>query len=281
MAKTPTEKLLDALLSHAKGVERFAESEGARIVELLDTRALRDLEGLVLQRMRGMAKGQAFTLRQMTDLRVALSNRIGGVMRYANSNLAASMQRFATVDAKFALKALKMAVPGRALEKPTVRALRLASSRHPILGSTMDGWFGRLSASTQFNVAAEIRKGIAFGESVDEIAARVERVLDVTRAQAKTIALTSVKHVSAQTQREVWLANSDIVDREMFTAVLDDRTTEICADHDGEVYKTGDGPYPPLHWRCRSRRMPMVKGDRVPSKEAVREAAFPTTVDVS
>lgn len=42
---------------------------------------------------------------------------------------------------------------------------------------------------------------------------------------------------------------------EQFVAVLDSRTTKLCRGLDGNRYKVGAGPVPPLHMNCRSNRV--------------------------
>ena len=58
---------------------------------------------------------------------------------------------------------------------------------------------------------------------------------------------------------------SDIVQAYQYSAVLDDRTTEFCAAHDGRIFKEND-PYidliwPPNHFNCRSLFIPVVEGE--------------------
>ena len=50
-----------------------------------------------------------------------------------------------------------------------------------------------------------------------------------------------------------------------FSAILDDRTTDICNDFDKRIYKAND-PYideitPPLHYNCRSLFVPIIEGE--------------------
>ena len=66
---------------------------------------------------------------------------------------------------------------------------------------------------------------------------------------------TGATMVQTETRRRFIQANQFMVERERFTATLDSRTTKICARTDGKVYKVGEGPEPPLHWRCRSIRV--------------------------
>jgi SPP1 gp7 family putative phage head morphogenesis protein len=55
----------------------------------------------------------------------------------------------------------------------------------------------------------------------------------------------------------------DIMAGEMFSAIMDDRTTEICQALDGQIFIYGDPDIarftPPLHYECRSQLIPVTK----------------------
>jgi hypothetical protein len=69
-------------------------------------------------------------------------------------------------------------------------------------------------------------------------------------------------------------ANADVIRGERFVATLDSRTTLTCAGHDAEVYQVGEGPIPPLHFNCRSVRVPVIRDDlAIPGLRGERAAA--------
>lgn len=49
-----------------------------------------------------------------------------------------------------------------------------------------------------------------------------------------------------------------LFDEYQWVSVLDERTTEICRHRDGNVYRYGNGPIPPAHYRCRSSIVPVI-----------------------
>jgi len=55
----------------------------------------------------------------------------------------------------------------------------------------------------------------------------------------------------------------DIITGVMFSAIMDDRTTEVCAALDGQIFEQGDPDIarvtPPLHFFCRSQLTPVTK----------------------
>ena len=78
--------------------------------------------------------------------------------------------------------------------------------------------------------------------------------------QIRAIVRSSITQVSDAAMQQVAAANPDATTKYRYTAILDTRTSPICRSLDGKVYKWGEGPQPPLHFNCRSMRVPIVKG---------------------
>ncbi|WP_392559781.1 phage head morphogenesis protein [Orbus mooreae] len=72
------------------------------------------------------------------------------------------------------------------------------------------------------------------------------------------IASTALQHAHSISTIEFYKANTDIVDKEEFAAILDSKTSAACRALDGTTYPVGKGPRPPLHLRCRSRMLPVI-----------------------
>ena len=81
----------------------------------------------------------------------------------------------------------------------------------------------------------------------------------MTRSQLDTLMTTSITQTEAEALSATLKDNPDVIKGYRFTAVLDSRTSEICAHHDGNVYDVDDKTYmPPLHWNCRSVAVPVA-----------------------
>ncbi len=74
-------------------------------------------------------------------------------------------------------------------------------------------------------------------------------VVQTTRQGAETLARTVTNGVTNSARDELCERNSDIISALRFTAVLDARTSEICASLDGNEYAPNDmsRPFPPMH----------------------------------
>ena len=73
-----------------------------------------------------------------------------------------------------------------------------------------------------------------------------------------SIACTAMQHAQSVACTEFYLANPDLIVGEEFAAILDSSTSVICRTLDGTVYPVGVGPRPPLHFRCRSKTLPII-----------------------
>jgi len=77
--------------------------------------------------------------------------------------------------------------------------------------------------------------------------------------QARTVVATSLNNVSMAARRAFTGANGLIFGEERYVAVLDTRTTLRCAGLDGEIFPVKTGPQPPIHYNCRSTRVPVPR----------------------
>lgn len=76
-------------------------------------------------------------------------------------------------------------------------------------------------------------------------------------SNGSSVLRTIIQHISSRVQAAV---ASIFFDKYEWVAVLDTRTSDICRFRDGTHYKYGKGPLPPAHYRCRSRAVPVSRG---------------------
>jgi SPP1 gp7 family putative phage head morphogenesis protein len=123
------------------------------------------------------------------------------------------------------------------------------------------GWAG-ISSNEKRRIEALIRKGIAENKTVDEIALDVRRgnIHSISRMQSKALVVTAITSVTAQTDHAVYKANEKAIQGWQYVAVLDSRTTPLCAHRDGKIYPIDDTRHlPPAHFHCRSTTIPVFK----------------------
>jgi SPP1 gp7 family putative phage head morphogenesis protein len=127
----------------------------------------------------------------------------------------------------------------------------------------------RLSDYAKFEgtVRASINQNLTTDQTINELIGKYYKTTDKyfgtiqgTRYSAERLTRTVTNGISNGAQQEFFKANADIIAYEVYMAILDGRTSVICGSLDGNRYKVGAGPVPPLHINCRSTRAPVIDG---------------------
>jgi SPP1 gp7 family putative phage head morphogenesis protein len=123
------------------------------------------------------------------------------------------------------------------------------------------GWDG-IGALERKRLVAVIRRGMAEGATPDKIADMVRResTIKISKHQSKALVTTAITSVHAQVDHEIYKANAKAITGWQYIAILDSRTTPLCAHRDGTIYPVEDTVHlPPAHYYCRSSTNPVFK----------------------
>lgn len=160
---------------------------------------------------------------------------------------------------------------------PSARLLRSIVLSRPFEGRTLRSWASSIQAEDMRRIENAIRMGMIAGEPSATIARRVvgtarlagvDGMTEITRRQAAAITRTAVNHVANHARAAFFAENRDIFEEEQYVATLDSRTTPVCRANDGKRFKIGKGPQPPLHFSCRSLRVPVLLGEALGNRPA-------------
>lgn len=107
-----------------------------------------------------------------------------------------------------------------------------------------------------------LNKNFIQGNSINELAAEMSRILDTNYKNCTRLLRTEVNYINNRASIEAYKEKE--IKQYEFVAVLDLRTSEICADMDGTIINVKDlvtgVNCPPLHPNCRSTVIPYVEG---------------------
>jgi SPP1 gp7 family putative phage head morphogenesis protein len=153
----------------------------------------------------------------------------------------------------------------------TNKPMRLVSGKK-ITHLTITQAVNKFGDTINADVLSTIRTGMVAGRTTPQIAREVSGMIGSrTRAQATALVRTTTNHIGSQARETFYQANEDILEGERVVATLDGKTTIECMSLDGNVYPVGEGPQFPLHWGCRTLRVPVVKAQyRVPGFDPKR-----------
>lgn len=277
MRETVNGRLLDRGVRHAIYVQRYGSHVVESAVGFLNTEVFPDLLGrlqarLERIRLRGHDSG-VWTTARYAGLLGDAADIINTGMDEAVRILRGKARELAKHEAEWAHEMLQVNTPK--LLDISFRGLDLRMAQtvasQPIQGRVMEDWFASLGEQTKAKLEQAMGTGLAQGETVDQLVARVrgtqaqryeDGILQTTRRGAEAIVRTTVNHVSTQAREATYRENEDTIKGVQWVSTLDTRTTPVCQSRDGKVFPIGEGPRPPAHWNCRSTTVPVTKSWR-------------------
>ena len=282
MADTSNEQIRDALVRRQTRVLRLGTTLGkstARLLGLVDD----DLRKLIEARVNPLTGNRRKFGPNRTARMNALSQAIRDLQKPTYREIRAALKKelveIATLEAVFTANTISAALPVVVnLALPNSTLLNAIATAQPFEGRILSKWIRDLNNTDTKRMMDQIRIGMVNGEGEKLITKRVfgtatQAFRDGTRALTKRnvegIARTAVNFIANQARQEVYAANRAIIPEEIYVATLDGRTTLQCQGLDGRVFKNGEGPVPPVHFNCRSLRVPAVNGKTIGERPAV------------
>lgn len=271
--ETPTvnTELLDAIIRHQIGLLRVAGSIRKRILALLDA-VEKDIRDVIERRLASAEAG--LTPRNIQRLQVLerIITRIrADSWDKIDEALVEEMRDIAKHEPEFMSQAIKTVSPVVIdVAMPDAALLRSLVTTNPFEGKVLKQWTRDLRKADLDRILGAIKIGMVQGESNVDIARRVvgsvklggvDGATELTRQQLTSLSRTAVNHFSNAAKREFYKANSKYFQEELYVATLDARTTPVCRANDGKTFPVGKGPIPPLHFNCRSTRVPVIDPD--------------------
>lgn len=267
---TVNEEFFDSLVRHQIGLLRVSGSIRKRLLAILDATE-GDIRERILSRLESMTPGASpKNLERAKVLNELLTKVRAKAWREFTPELVAAMIEVAKAEPDFMAEAVRSVSPVTVdLVTPDSSMLRSLVTQRPFEGRVLRDWAKDIAAADIKRITDAVRMGIVQGEDAKAIARRVvgtaalkgsDGVTEITRRGAESITRTAVNHFANQARQLVAKANSDIFKKEQYVATLDARTTPVCRAADGKIFPVGEGPIPPLHFGCRSTRVPVIDG---------------------
>ncbi len=205
--------------------------------------------------------------RQQNSIKKVIKNLIENNIQ---TDMFSQMNEFANIESAFAQSMLDSAI-GVSLGTPILSSIELEKmySNALIEGDLVKGFFSKQTETVTNDILRNIRLGISDGEGTIEITNRISKLLkNKSKREIETIVHTTVQKVSNDTLVETYKRNTDVVEYLQHISTFDKRTTPVCMSRSQLMWRAdtlepkGHGkPFiaPPLHRRCRSVMIPIVK----------------------
>jgi len=216
--------------------------------------------------------------------------------------LASEMQELGQIEMDFIASTIENAIPlakPLTLDRPERSTVTSAIENQPVAeGKILSELMDSLATQDVERISSRTVDRMTLGESASAavqqtIGTKAQRYRDGVMRRAQTsmeaISQTVSTATSTTAQKELFSKNSYLIKDEIFRATLDSGTTPVCIENSNQIFPVGEGPYPPLHYRCRSKRLPNVLPDALetqsfdPSTERtlVKEYATQSALDTN
>jgi SPP1 gp7 family putative phage head morphogenesis protein len=270
--------LRDAMIRHQIYLTRLAKGISAKVQAILNATE-EDLAQTIRERL-ASSEGldSAADIARMKNLLTLLQNQRDATWAELNTELTDQLTALATTEPSFLAGKLDTTSPVVLdLVLPGVQRLRQIVKSEPFQGKTLREWAMTIADSDITRIKREVQMGMTAGEDSATIARRIvgtaklagkDGVTQITRTNADAIVRTAVNFISNQIRREFLQLNAEYFSEELYLATLDSRTTPICRSLDGNIYDVGKGPVPPMHFNCRSTRVPVFDGKALGNRPA-------------
>lgn len=277
-AKTMNEAVKDTLIKHEVNLLRYSSSTINRMNNIL-AQTEEDVATFIRDRVAsGAGMGTPSQIKRME----ALLARIDAIRQSgwdeANALLLNDLDELLLAEPVWFQGMLTAASP-TVIDTvlPPKRMLRAIATSRPFEGKLLKDWARTLPAEDLRRIRSAIQTGMVAGEDGATIARRVigtralkgaDGVVQISRNQVQAVVRTAVQFITSNARKSFAEENAKLIQKELYVATLDSKTTPICRALDGKGYKLGEGPVPPVHWQCRSVRVPMVDDEFVSTRPA-------------
>lgn len=268
--KTVNQEYYDALIRHQTYLIRYSGSIRNKITDLLNATE-EDLAEKIrsrLQNAEGLTTASFARLEKLNKyIKETRTETWKQVEQVWNEDLTELVKQEPLMAASSLATVSPVILDTVIPETPLLKAL---VKSHPFEGRVLKQWATSIKDTDIQRIQDTIKIGMVQGESSADIARRVvgsaalkgtDGVTQITRQNAEAITRTAVNSLGNAARNEFFKANKDLFTKELYVATLDNRTTAVCRANDGKMFETDKGPIPPLHFNCRSLRVPVIDGE--------------------
>lgn len=206
--------------------------------------------------------------RQLTELLKRVDKRSNEVLSQFSSEFIAELRRFSQATMTTQRAGFAVALPKVNLSGLSISSIWSAAKDRiiPAFGKNVKDTAVDLVNSAREKIRARINVGFADNETVEATTQAVVNLrpqdepstLKQVGSGMRSFVSTALQHAASTV--------SDFIGQEVFdcyqwVSVIDSRTSPICRERDGNVYRYGAGPMPPAHPNCRSHTVPVACGE--------------------
>lgn len=263
----PNQRLYEREVRHQVGLRRLSSATLRKINSLL-IRLDDDLEERI-RRLSLDPNRKAASEAQIQRLLASWAAKRQEVVDALEAVVGSDMEVLGLYERDFNTAGLRSAAAGVGFNVATDASVIAAVNSQPFQGRFLREWIEGLDATIAALVRDQLRIGYLEGEGIPALVKRIrgtrsrgyqDGILEVSRRSATRIVRTAMTHTANAASQITYEAASESVQGVRYTAILDGRTSLVCAGLDGKVFPIDSGPRPPQHPNCRSTTAAVIKG---------------------
>ncbi|MTC21825.1 MULTISPECIES: hypothetical protein [unclassified Providencia] len=284
--RSVNEQLMDELIAHSLFSGRYSTGVARRMVKALNEFDAELTATLIVALDDATIDVNSFTARRLESLLSSVRSINKRAVDSAFSLLTEEMREHALYESGYYPSLFDALLPDSVLRKYPLMSITeemLFSSvmSRPFQGKLLSEWASGLESDRMMRINNAVRHGYLNGDSTVDIGRKIrghanqgykDGSLQLSRANATTIAKTAMNHLQATAREQFAEANEGIIDCKQWLSTLDSKTSNDCIVRDrlkytleGKPighkipYKQGPGK---IHWGCRSTETLVTKSWR-------------------
>ena len=267
---TANEILQHEAISHSVDFSSYNNGVVRRIMALLN-RTTGDMLAQISAALEQLP-AESFTVERLESLLYSVRATNKAAYDAVSKELTAELRDLVTYEAGYQQQLFASVLPVQVnVASVVVEQVYSAAVSRPMQSRLLSEWSAGIEADRMVRVRDALRLGYVEGQTISQMVARIrgtrargysDGLLEIDRRNCSAVVRTATAHMASFTRQRFYEDNSSLIVGERFCATLDFRTTTRCASLDSNVFKPGQGPQPPLHWNCRSVRVPILRSWR-------------------
>ena len=281
MMQTVNERLRDESIAHAVWISRYSTGVAARMVKILNDSDA-ELTARLLVALDSLDP-DSFTVTRLESLLASVREVNRAAINSMFTSLSGELNELAIYEAGYQLSLFDSLLPDFVADvHPLVGissdALYAAAMARPFQGRLLSEWALDLEADRLRRITNTVRQGFLLGDTNEQIARKIrghvskgfqDGALQMSRANAASIAKTAVGHLAATARESFASANNDLIKGKQWLSTLDNRTTPQCRIRDRLKYTLNNKPVGhsvpylqgpgKIHFCCRSTETFILK----------------------
>lgn len=232
---TVNEQLRDESIAHAIWISRYSTGVANRMVKLLNESDA-ELTVRLLVAMDGL-DADSFTVTRLQALLASVRAVNHQAIQSMLQGLSAELNELAQHEAGYQLSLFDSLLPDfvtnvHPLVGISPDAVYAAAMAKPFQGRLLSEWASNLEADRLNRISNTVRQGFLLGDTTEQIARKVrghanrgyqDGALQMSRANAASIAKTAVGHLAATARNSFADANNDLMKGKQWLSTLDNR----------------------------------------------------------